>query len=390
MADAGSSSSSLHRPIADRRVRAVTPLSAYVAIVAAAGSAALAESLLTLHRTPRPLECALFAALAILTGSFSTKVVGVPARISVSDTFFLTIALLFGPSAAVITVAADSMISSWRKGDSPLRLAFNTTAPALAMWAGSHAFFVWSRVAPFAQDDSSLISVPAPLFCVTAIYFLINSTLLAGAVALETRQRVWTFWHRHFRWLSVSYMASGSAAFCLVMLVHHLGAAAIAVILPVVAVFHITLRSSFGRLEDARRHLGDMDRLYLSTVETLAMAIDAKDDVTHSHVRRVQTYAVGLANELGVADEPTVKAIQAAALLHDTGKLAIPEHILNKPGKLNDAEFETMKLHVDVGADILSLVDFPYPVVPIVRCHHENWDGGAGAHAREAECARTA
>ena len=118
-----------------------------------------------------------------------------------------------------------------------------------------------------------------------------------------------------------------------------------------------------------------MDHLYLSTVETLAMAIDAKDDVTHNHVRRVQAYAMGLAKELGVTDELTLKAIEAAALLHDTGKLAVPEHILNKPGKLNEAEFEQMKRHVDVGADILSLVEFPYPVVPIVRCHHESWDG---------------
>ena len=105
------------------------------------------------------------------------------------------------------------------------------------------------------------------------------------------------------------------------------------------------------------------------------MAIDAKDDVTHSHVRRVQAYGLGLARALGLEDEETLKAIKAAALLHDTGKLAVPEHILNKPGKLSTAEFEKMKRHVDVGADILSLVDFPYPVVPIVRCHHENWDG---------------
>jgi putative nucleotidyltransferase with HDIG domain len=118
-----------------------------------------------------------------------------------------------------------------------------------------------------------------------------------------------------------------------------------------------------------------MDRLYLSTVETLAMAIDAKDDCTHSHVRRVQAYAVGLARALGIADEPSLKAMEAAALLHDTGKLAVPEHILNKPGKLTESEFEKMKQHVDVGADILSLVEFPYPVVPIVRAHHENWDG---------------
>jgi putative nucleotidyltransferase with HDIG domain len=89
----------------------------------------------------------------------------------------------------------------------------------------------------------------------------------------------------------------------------------------------------------------------------------------------VQAYAIGLARALGITDELELKAIEAAALLHDTGKLAVPEHILNKPGKLTNAEFEKMKRHVDVGADILSLVHFPYPVVPIVQCHHESWDG---------------
>src|SRR3954465_76456 len=105
------------------------------------------------------------------------------------------------------------------------------------------------------------------------------------------------------------------------------------------------------------------------------MAIDAKDQITHGHIRRVQSYAVGLARRVGVADETLIKAIEAAALLHDMGKLAVPEYILNKPGKLTSAEFEKMKLHASIGADILSAIDFPYPVVPIVRHHHENWDG---------------
>jgi putative nucleotidyltransferase with HDIG domain len=85
--------------------------------------------------------------------------------------------------------------------------------------------------------------------------------------------------------------------------------------------------------------------------------------------------AIALAKAAGVTDAHMLKAIHAAALLHDTGKLAVPEHILNKPGKLTPAEFERMKRHAAVGADILSAIDFPYPVVPIVRHHHENWDG---------------
>ena len=124
-----------------------------------------------------------------------------------------------------------------------------------------------------------------------------------------------------------------------------------------------------------REHVATVDRLYLSTIGALSTAIEAKDGVTSMHIHRVQHYAMGLANALGSLDELTMKALQAAALLHDTGKLAVPERILNKPGKLTPVEFEAMKLHVDVGADILSSIDFPYPVVPIVRAHHENWDG---------------
>ena len=105
------------------------------------------------------------------------------------------------------------------------------------------------------------------------------------------------------------------------------------------------------------------------------MAIDAKDQVTHGHIRRVQAYATGLAKSLGVSDPATIHAVEAASLLHDMGKLAIPEHILNKPGRLTASEFEKMKLHAAIGADILSAIQFPYPVVPIVRHHHENWDG---------------
>jgi len=129
------------------------------------------------------------------------------------------------------------------------------------------------------------------------------------------------------------------------------------------------------RFAAAYKHVEQINTLYLSTIETLAMAIDAKDQITHGHIRRVQSYAVGLAKRVGVNDEKLIKAIEAAALLHDTGKLAIPEYILNKPGKLSSIEFEQMKHHASIGADILSAIDFPYPVVPIVRYHHENWDG---------------
>src|SRR5581483_10010153 len=126
---------------------------------------------------------------------------------------------------------------------------------------------------------------------------------------------------------------------------------ALSVIVPLLVTIYLTFRTSLGRLEDANAHVAQLNQLYLSTVETLAMAVDAKDQITHGHIRRVQVYALELATRLGVRDERQLKAIEAAALLHDMGKLAIPEHILNKPGRLTDAEFNKMKRHADIGAD---------------------------------------
>ena len=151
--------------------------------------------------------------------------------------------------------------------------------------------------------------------------------------------------------------------------------ALIGVLAPLLLVSYLVFKTTVGRLDDTNRHLGEVNLLYLSTIETLAMAIDAKDQVTHGHIRRVQRFAGGLAVRLGVDEQRQLRAIEAAALLHDMGKIAIPEFILNKPGRLTAGEFDVMKTHAAVGADILSAINFPYPVVPIVRHHHENWDG---------------
>jgi putative nucleotidyltransferase with HDIG domain len=349
-------------------------LRAYLFAVLSLGALVLGLSVHDVLRTPTP-GWLVFAGLAIVTGSFKIDFASVSASIYVSDTFFITTALFFGPGPAAVAIALDSAVISFRKKDPWGRMAFNVAAPALSLWTGTQVCFLLAGVAPLAIGKTPVGDLAIPLNTLAIVYFVLNSGMTAVAVALDSHQSAFNIWRRHFLWLAVGYLAAASAAFCLILLIQQVSLAAAIMVLPLVAVFYLTLRSSFGRLSDARRHLGDLDRLYLSTVETLAMAIDAKDDVTHSHVRRVQAYAVGLAKALGIDDEESIKAIKAAALLHDTGKLAVPEHILNKPGKLTASEFEKMKLHVDVGADILSLVEFPYPVVPIVRCHHENWDG---------------
>jgi len=211
------------------------------------------------------------------------------------------------------------------------------------------------------------------LFALT--YFGLNSWLVTFVISLERDLNPLAVWKRTFVWLSLNYLGGASVAFLLVGYNRKIDLNYIGVIIPLLLVLYFTFKTAMDRVDDADKHVAQLNRLYLSTIETLAMAIDAKDQVTHGHIRRVQSQATNLARQVGVRDENLLKAIEAAALLHDMGKLAVPEYILNKPGKLTAAEFEKMKLHASVGADILSAIEFPYPVVPIVRHHHENWDG---------------
>jgi len=350
-------------------------LSRYVAAVTALGLFAIAQSLTTLVGMPRPAEWLLFSSLAVGFGRLSLRLPGVPVHASMSDTFLLTSAMLFGPAPATVAIAADGFILSWRRGHTADRILFNAANPALSAWLGAQAFVAAVGHTPAPGETLSLDLLVGPLAVMATVQFLVHSGLTATAAALERGGHPFDVWRNHFAMLGVSTAASASAALVLALLAGQLGALAIAVAAPLVIVVYLGLHSRFGRLADAERHVKQVDRLYMSTIQALSSAIDAKDGVTSSHIRRVQTYSVALARALGVTGPDDLKAIEAAALLHDTGKLAVPEHILNKPGKLTAEEFEAMKLHVDVGADILSSIEFPYPVVPIVRAHHENWDG---------------
>lgn len=353
----------------------------YVATVCAAGMAIVLHSILEVSRGTIGYQWFLLAGLTLLSGSFTIRIPTIPARLSVSETFVFTAAILFGPPAATIIVTLDSLIISlWLKKTSrrPSRVLFNMAAPAIAIWVATHVFFIQANVPPLYQAPRPVLSLVVPLLILATLYFLLNSLLIAGAVGFEKRSSPLAIWRANFLWLSLNYFSGASVAALLLPYVqdeHGAFLRVAGILLPLLLISYLTFKTALGRVEDATRHLTELNRLYLSTIETLAMAIDAKDQITHGHIRRVQHYAVGLAGRMGITEEAQLKAIEAASLLHDMGKLAVPEYILNKPGKLTPAEFDKMKLHASVGAEILSAIEFPYPVVPIVRHHHENWDG---------------
>jgi len=353
-----------------------TPLDIYVAAVVVAGAAVLGWAAIGLPSTPNAGEWGILAGLALVGSRFPMRAPGRNAWFSISDTFYMASALLFGPAPATITIALDSMLMTHAfKTFCLRRLLFNSGAPALAFSLGAAAFQSLVGTQPLFGADVPLDTLVVPIACFALVYYTLNAGLLSIAIALEKRVSPLTVWRSHFGIMAVNFFASGSIALLVVLLTQYFSIVALVAVLPLLATISLATNSWTGRIEDAEKHVATVDKLYLSTIGALSTAIEAKDGVTSSHIHRVQHYAMGLAKALGGLDEQTLKAIQAAALLHDTGKLAVPERILNKPGKLTPAEFDTMKLHVEAGADILSSIDFPYPVVPIVRAHHENWDG---------------
>lgn len=352
---------------------------AYLWTVIVIGLAIVAWSVFEWSANPIPWQWFLLAGLTLISGSATVRLPSSShASISVSEVFVFIAILLYGRAAGTVIVALDGLIISFwlaKRHRELSRAFFNVAAPALSAWCAAEVFFVTSGIAPLTTQPATLNQILLPLGLSALVYFGTNTWLVTFAIFFERKVKPLEVWLANFAWLSLNYFAGASVAVLVVVYNRTLDLAFIFVIVPLLFVLYFVFKTTMGRVEDANRHVEQVNALYLSTIETLAMAIDAKDQITHGHIRRVQTFAVGLAQHLGISDVESIKAIEAAALLHDTGKLAVPEYILNKPGKLTPAEFEKMKLHVTVGADILSAIDFPYPVVPIVRTHHENWDG---------------
>ncbi|HET7219984.1 MAG TPA: HD domain-containing phosphohydrolase, partial [Vicinamibacterales bacterium] len=348
-----------------------------------AGATTVALSLRDLLVGHIPMEWLALALLTVVSASAPIRLHSIPVALSVSETFVFASSILFGPSAGTLTVALDAaVISFWSftKGQRLYKVVFNVCALPLTIWLSAHLFFAVADFQPLFGNTAgiSLQRLLIPLVLCTVAYFLLSSWIITIAIALEKRLAPFDIWRENFAWISLNYFGGASVAALIVSYTRDLNytfAFIIIPLLPLLGILWATYSRRVGRVQDANRHLLELNTLYVSTIETLAMAIDAKDQVTHGHIRRVQQYAVGLAKHLDVTDQSLIQAIEAAALLHDMGKLAVPEYILNKPGPLTSAEFERMKLHASIGADILSSINFPYPVVPIVRHHHENWDG---------------
>jgi diguanylate cyclase (GGDEF)-like protein/putative nucleotidyltransferase with HDIG domain len=149
-----------------------------------------------------------------------------------------------------------------------------------------------------------------------------------------------------------------------------------AVLLMVAAVLQGRHAREMARLTEAHRRAEELASLNSAVIASFAMAIDAKDQHTHGHTERVRDIATMIAEDMGLGRDE-IDAVRTAAMLHDIGKLAVPDYILSKPGQLTEEEMKKIRTHTLVGAAILEPVKFPWPVVPAIRSHHE-WLDGSG------------
>lgn len=353
-------------------------LKTYIACVCLAGLAVIAVSLPSVINQPGQwrIQWLSLVCLTALSGLLPVKLPTVNVSISISETFVIAGTLLFGPAGGTVLVLLDAFFISARLYLSGAlrwqQVFFNLAAPPVSVWIAAHLAGITPVLGTTPAFDGRFI---LSLGAFTTAYFILNSWLITFALALQRRQKAGAIWRRHFVDLLINYGAAASIASLLVYNTRTVRFEYVAAIGPLLLMLYLTYKWSNRRIEVEREKNAELNRVFLSTIEALALAIDAKDQVTHGHIRRVQRYTMALAKALGVADERQLDALRAAALLHDTGKLAVPEYILNKPGPLTPAEFERMKVHAAVGADILKSIDFPYPVEPMVRYHHENWNG---------------
>ncbi|HBY60688.1 MAG TPA: hypothetical protein DEH78_12755 [Solibacterales bacterium] len=312
----------------------------------------------------------LYLSIALLASGLKVTLPGVMGTMSVNYVFILLGILELSSLETLFIAAAAAIVQScWHAQRKPnlVQVLFNISSLTIAIAAARACYY-----APVMLG----LGVPQVLrlgLC-AVLYFVTNTSSVAVVIALTERKGPLSVWKECYFWSFPYYLVGACLAETVFLLNFYIGFEFTVAILPVVYLIYRSYRLYLNHLEKEKRHAEEMASLHLRTIEALALAIEAKDDTTHKHLQRVQHYALALGKEMNLSSVE-LQALQAASILHDIGKLAVPDYIISKPGRLTVEEFEKMKIHPIVGAEILERVGFPYPVVPMVRAHHEKWDG---------------
>jgi len=284
----------------------------------------------------------------------------------------MAIAMMYGVAPCIVATFGHTLaisIFARRRPRVPFyRVVFNTSSMVVGAWLYSSIYSAMNG------GSHQIADVILPAAALVASYFLINSILTSIAISWADGESTIKFWAKTCMPLAIDFSVSAVAATSIVAL-YSLSEYAPLAAAPLIGIIWGWNKVNKSRVMEAERHLKEQEQLYLRTVESLALAVDAKDQTTYGHIRRVRVYAMGLARLIGIKDPNELMAIETGALLHDIGKLAIDDYILNKPGRLSKQEFEKIKMHATAGDEILQQIRFPFPVAKYVRYHHERWDG---------------
>ena len=343
------------------------------AIAFVVATVTLGLGLIVLARVSWPtadwLRFVFYAVVAAFGAGWKVRLPGVEATLSVNFFFNLLVAVELGFSEAVAVACLGAAVQSWWRPNhrpEPIQIPFNISVLALSSAAAAIAFHAdWAR--NFGFDLMPRIALAAGAqFCANSLFVSSIIVLTQKTTFLKTfGGMLWSFPYYFVGALGVGLFHRLSLA---------VGWQSALLALPASYLVFRSFQLYLDRLESQRHHAQQMSDLQRRTIEALALAIECKDETTHDHLSRVQIYALEMGKELNLSGDE-MEALRAASLLHDIGKLAVPESIINKPGRLTPEEYDKMKIHPSVGAEILSSVQFPYPVVPFVRSHHEKWDG---------------
>ena len=355
----------------------------FIVPTAMAGVGVLGTACLHWHSTDL-LKFGCYLLIAVLSATMKVELPGIESTMSVTFLFILLGIFELSLAEALILGCTAALVQSlWKTKHRPeaVKVIFNVfSVTCNGTWL---TYIAYHSLTPFLKNSMALLVLVAG-----GTYFLSNTVPVSAVIALCAKRSMAKVWKETYFWGLPYNLAGAGVAGVISFANRYIGWQNSVLFLPIMYVIYRSYHLYLGRLEDQKKrveveeaqvaaekqHVEQVCALHLRTIEGLALAIDAKDHTTHQHLHRVRTYAIEVGKELGLTDEE-MDALRAAALLHDIGKLAVPDHIINKPGRLSPEEFEKMKIHPSVGADILERVSFPYPVAPIVRAHHEKWNG---------------
>jgi len=364
----GTTSTAIALPEPSRSWKGLSiPARLFITLIVLSGTGTLAYA--GIHQSSKNIaEFICYVGIAILASRLKVNLPGITGTLSVNFLFIL-IGVLELSFTETMILGAIAMLAQCIYPARPraMQITFNVCAGSIST---ALAYVVFHHPLMTLVIDSR----PVLLGVSATVYFIANAGSIATVISLTERRPLHRILVDCYFWSFPYYLVGAGIAGVIAWLNHTFNWVTSLLVLPVIYLIYRSYRLYLGKLEDEKRHVEEMANLHLRTIEALALAIEAKDHTTHEHLQRVRVYAIEVGKELGVTG-PELEALHAAALLHDIGKLAVPEHIISKPGRLTPEEFEKMKIHTLVGAEILERVRFPYPVVPIVRAHHEKWDG---------------